>query len=157
MDLLRIDPSLRSLPSPAVYLYIENETKHQVDVYWIDFHSRLIKLTTLEPFKGTPINTYALHPWVFIDRPTGQLLNAFSEAYRIKNRQVLFGRSLGKREKVFIQSPMKSLQDITLLSLLKQLQNVDVVDRLEIPQILKRDLRKVFRIYDEHRKRLEER
>lgn len=61
-----------------------------------------------------------------------------------------------RREKVFIHLPMKRLEDLALLCLLKHLENGDVVDKLEIPQILKQDLQKVFLIYEEHKRRLQE-
>ncbi len=100
-----------------------------------------------QPFKGIPINTHTLHPWIFIDHSTGQLMYT-------NNKKVLFGRRLPKREKVFVHLPMNSLQEIALICLLKHLRDVNVVEELEIPQILKRDLRKVFLIYEEHQKRL---
>lgn len=48
MELLQLDPNLKSLPSPAAYLHILNGTKCIVDIYWIDFQSKLVRLSTLE-------------------------------------------------------------------------------------------------------------
>ncbi len=48
MELLQLDPNLKSRPSPVAYLYIENETDRTVDIFWIDFHSKLTKFLTLE-------------------------------------------------------------------------------------------------------------
>lgn len=103
----------------------------------------------VQPRKATPINTHTLHPWVFIDQCTGQLLN-------VRNQRVLYGKSTRLRELVIVHLPLKSLQDTALLCLLKHLQNVDAVEQLEIPQALKRDLRNAFRIFEEHKKRLRE-
>lgn len=114
-----------------------------------NFLQRITKILRIKPFEGTNLNTYALHPWVFIDRSSGQLLHC-------RNKPVLYGKPIATaREKVFIHLPMKSLQDITLLCLLNHLKDVKVVDKLEIPQILKQDLRKMFLIYEEHKRRLQ--
>lgn len=48
MELLQLDPNLKSLRSPVAYLYIENGTECTVDVYWIDYNSKLVRLTTLK-------------------------------------------------------------------------------------------------------------
>ncbi|KAJ6642261.1 Protein Vhl [Pseudolycoriella hygida] len=150
MELLNLRPNLRSIRSVPSRLYIENGTECTVDLYWIDYDSKLTKIATLNPNSGTPINTYSMHPWIFIDRSTGQLL-------QVRNESVLFGKPIyAQREKVYIHLPMKSLQDLALLCLLNSLESVDAVDELEIPEILKRDLRTVFLIREEHKKRLKE-
>lgn len=47
---LQLDPNLRSLRSPAAKLYIENGTERTVDIYWINYNSKLIRLSTLQVF-----------------------------------------------------------------------------------------------------------
>lgn len=94
-----------------------------------------------QPRQTIPINTYVSHPWVFIDNFTGQLLH-------VRHKPVLYGREFPTRarEKVCLHLPMKRLQNIVMESLLTHLNSVDVVDQLEIPEMLKRELRHVFRI-----------
>lgn len=73
----------------------------------------------------------------------------------MNNEPVFFGKPLRlRRQKVIVHSPLKSLQDITLIRLSEHLRDVDAVDELEIPQILKPNLRKAVQICEEHKKRL---
>lgn len=57
MELLQLDPDLKSLRSPEAWLYIENGSERTVDVFWIDYNSTLIKLATLKVDHNLQMNS----------------------------------------------------------------------------------------------------
>lgn len=48
MNSLQLSPNLKSLRSPPAFLYVENRTECTVDIYWIDYSSKLLRLFTLK-------------------------------------------------------------------------------------------------------------
>lgn len=50
-----------------------NASERNVDIYWVDFHGKLVRyFTNVEPGKKERIYTYVTHPWVARDCATGQ-------------------------------------------------------------------------------------
>lgn len=66
---LNIKSDRSELPAFVIF---ENTTQRQVDVYWVDYTSQLVRYRTLIPGDKLIINTFKTHPWVFLDKSSGE-------------------------------------------------------------------------------------
>lgn len=48
-----------------------NQTFRQVRLYWIDYQGNAVSYGSLPPGGYLDINTFATHPWIFVDWETG--------------------------------------------------------------------------------------
>lgn len=54
------------------FVIFENTTEREVDVYWVDYTSQLVRYRTLSSDDKLKINTFKTHPWVFLDKQSGE-------------------------------------------------------------------------------------
>lgn len=64
-------PILKSLNQDyKSFIRFINTTSYRVEVIWIDYNGRAKLYHTLDPNEGYSINTFATHPWIFIEETT---------------------------------------------------------------------------------------
>ena len=138
------DPNLRSLHSNIrSFVMFKNTTERIVSIYWVNYSSKFIHYTNLEPSKTCFVNTYETHPWVFKDSVSGERLH-------VKNRLVYFPEPWytsidpsGKLSRILVEInfPLRSLKSNCIWKILSLLENKKHFIELELPQTLLDDLR----------------
>lgn len=137
---------LRSIDSTdRSFIRFENKTEKCIEIIWIDYNGVMVKYGTLCPEQYLAIDTFKTHPWMFIDRVTGEkmLVGSKSLFYPPSVREVekRFGRAL--RIPVSIHMPLLPLRRISLHVVLNCLNTIGDVKRLGLPFELQRDLEKL--------------
>lgn len=121
-----------------------NTTNRIVDVFWINYSSQLQRFRTLhprsQPFK---IKTYVSHPWIFRDLLTGQLMH-------VNHQEVCWPHKSERPHIAYIQFPLQKLKTIALWQIVRDVYSEEQIDRLEIPEILMRDLKVLYGQYMTH-------
>lgn len=144
------EPRSRRSNEKAFVRFI-NGTERDIDIIWINFVGEYIRYNVLS--KGTYLdaNTYKYHPWIAVDSETkDRLLIGNSFVYNPRTtREYLQERFPGRvipenfetRVKVYITLPLYSLRQRCLLALRKQIDNIEKVDSLGLPNVLSADLK----------------
>ncbi|XP_063700341.1 protein Vhl [Culicoides brevitarsis] len=130
------------------FVIFENVTKRTIDVYWVNFTSQLVLYKTLKPLDRFMINTFQTHPWIFMDKFTGERMVVENEEVywpkpwylKIDPRQRMIRRTL-----VRIQFPLRSLKKNAMWSVVRHLQNGECIQDLQIPVSLRRELETLFK------------
>ncbi|XP_064103700.1 von Hippel-Lindau disease tumor suppressor-like isoform X1 [Macrobrachium nipponense] len=142
----RIQPARQRLmrsQNSVVHSYVRfmNRTQRFVDVYWLTYHGKRQKYTTLKPGSAYKINTYVSHPWIFRDAETKAKLVVNSE-------EVYFPRPWNEGAKIegpvvpchvteYIIIPVYSLKDRAIQIVRSQLRAPEDAYLLDIPQTLR--------------------
>lgn len=135
--------------SESAYVQFQNKTNRKIDVLWINYVGDLKKYGTLNPYENLNINTYKTHPWIFVDPKTGVKMKAGSGTifYPISNAEVIRIFRINDeriyRIPVPIRLPLFSLQEISLQKVLGLFKNINDVDNLHLPLILKKEICKL--------------
>lgn len=140
------------------FVFFLNSTQRFVNLYWMDFNGRQDFFTVLKPGAGIKANTFVTHPWIFRDSQTGERMQVkhqdifWPQLYRVRDPQ---NRSqwIPCRKLITIHQPIKSLRATCLWNYAKQIygNHTQILEREEIPNILKRDLNNVLKLIDTHR------
>lgn len=143
------NPTLRSRESiNRAFLQLVNITERTIDVYWIDYQCQLIRYAEIEPNGLVNLNTYRTHPWIFCDQRTGLKMH-------VNHQEVFWPESwaatrLVTRTKIEIHYPVQNLKTIALWKIVLHIQSDEQLERLEIPRILLRDLKVIYKNYLEY-------
>ncbi|XP_055383356.1 protein Vhl [Condylostylus longicornis] len=152
LNMERYNPNLRSKESiHSAFLLFVNTTEREVNVYWVDYQGRFVQYKKLEPGDRTVINTFSTHPWIFRDSNSGERMHA-------ENKEVFWPKPFfsdshlsnnipeSKRKQIHIHFPLRSLRENSLWAIAKLIRPT-YIDQLEIPMVLKVELREVYKDY----------
>jgi von Hippel-Lindau disease tumor supressor len=125
-----------------------NKSNRTVDVIWINFEGRLVKYNTLQPGVFLDMNTYATHPWIFLDSETQDRLVVESKEVFLPEPWYVQYRHLRREElpptpertPVYITIPVYTLRERSLQIVRDNLLQPDDAFKLELPNSLQRDL-----------------
>lgn len=130
------------------YVRFINKSNRTVDVIWIDFEGHRVKYKALQPGVFFDVNTFATHPWVFLDSETQDKLvvkckevflpEPWFVQYRHLRREDLPPRP--ERTPVHITIPLYTLRERSLQVVRDNLSQPDDAFRLELPNSLQREL-----------------
>jgi von Hippel-Lindau disease tumor supressor len=127
-----------------------NNTDRKVDVIWINFEGQHVKYKTLPPGAFFDANTYATHPWLFIDSETqDKLVVKSEEVFRPEPwYQHLLKEEPPRRPErthVYITIPIYTLRERSLQVVRNNLSQPDDAFKLELPISLQRELATMVR------------
>ncbi|CAD6232225.1 GSCOCG00001808001-RA-CDS [Cotesia congregata] len=146
-----------------------NTTPYPIDVLWINYHGQAVRYSILQPLGTLDINTFATHPWIFVEHETrDSVLNYYyfslicilffyfiffrfiAEGKDVFFPQPWFTRYLGmsrdqlpehiSRVEVHITLPIYSLRDISLRAIKRLLRHDLHAFSLDIPKSLQCEL-----------------
>jgi len=126
----------------AMYSFVRfvNCTVRRVDIVWLNYEGIGIKYKTLDPEQCVDVNTFVGHPWIFRDSDTGdKLVVQLKEVYEPVG-WVQHDGWPPKRKLVSITIPVYTLRECCIQAV-RQLVKKDEFEKLEIPQVLKEELR----------------
>lgn len=141
----------RSSTEPAFARFV-NKTHRWIDVIWINYIGGMEKYGTLSPNQFLDVNTYKSHPWIFVDRFSGERMMA-------ESKTVYYAQSFNDfclmypdiaadlrdiravRRQVFIHLPLFTLCETSSHVVLNSLRNISDIELLELPFNLRNDLR----------------
>lgn len=145
------------------FILFVNKTQRTVGVYWVDYEGKFLRYITLRPDAHTLINTYSTHPWIFKDFYTGERMQTnHNDVYWpkpfINNNGNIFNRVRSlpiqlqylNREEVYIHFPLRTLRLNALWVVVKNIKSFENINKLDIPNILKNDLKSIFKEYKRH-------
>ncbi|XP_062556452.1 protein Vhl [Armigeres subalbatus] len=144
------DPNLKSEHAEIrSFVLFKNYTERTVDIYWVNYSSKFIHYSALAPAAQVPVNTYVTHPWVFIDKLTGErmLVNGKPVYYPEPWYTNIDGNGKLNRIEVRIHYPLRSLKDICTWRVFSSLQDKHSFIGLDIPKTLIEDLRSCYNLY----------
>ncbi|XP_015115669.1 von Hippel-Lindau tumor suppressor homolog [Diachasma alloeum] len=125
-----------------------NTTTHDVEVLWIDYEGLAVRYGILNPGDRLDINTFATHPWIFVEEDT-------RDRFVVDGKDVFlpqpwFARYLDmprhelpqmiERTQVNITLPIYTLRDLSLRVIKRRLRHDYHAFLLEIPQSLQYEL-----------------
>ncbi|PSN51074.1 hypothetical protein C0J52_01538 [Blattella germanica] len=128
-----------------------NNTNRKVDVIWINYQGHHIKYRSLPPGSFSDVNTYATHPWLFIDSETqDRLVVKSQEVYRPEPWYLQFTSTRDvptrfERTNVYITIPMYSLRQRSLQVVRNSLLHPEDAFKLELPTSLQKELADMVR------------
>ncbi|XP_058819655.1 protein Vhl [Topomyia yanbarensis] len=144
------DPNLKSDHAEIrSFVLFKNFTQRTVEIYWVNYSSKFIHYSALEAAAQVPVNTYVTHPWVFIDKSTG-------ERMLVKNQPVYYPEpwysnidANGKltRIEVQIHYPLRILRDICAWKIFASLKDKKRFVDLELPKVLTEELRECYNLF----------
>jgi von Hippel-Lindau disease tumor supressor len=125
-----------------------NNSNRNVDVMWINFEGLLVKYKTLPPGTFFDVNTYATHPWVFLDSETQDKLVVKSKEVFLPEPWNVQYQHLGREElplmperiPVYITIPVYPLRQRSLQIVRNNLSQPDDAFKLELPSSLQREV-----------------
>jgi von Hippel-Lindau disease tumor supressor len=125
-----------------------NKSNRTVDVIWINFEGRLVKYKTLQPGVFLDVNTFATHPWVFLDSETHRRLVVESKEVFLPEPWYVQYSGLTREElptsvgrtPVYITFPLYTLRERSLQFVSENLSQPDDAFKLELPISLQREL-----------------
>ncbi|EAT47771.1 AAEL001105-PB [Aedes aegypti] len=126
------DPNLKSEHAEIrSFVLFKNYTERTVDIYWV------------------PVNTYVTHPWVFIDRLTGErmLVNGKPVYYPEPWYTNIDANGKLNRIEVRIHYPLRSLKGICTWKVFSLMQQKHNFLELDIPKTLVADLRSCYNLF----------
>ncbi|GJQ76451.1 Vhl [Trypoxylus dichotomus] len=136
-----------------VYVKFLNLTDRVVEIVWINYSGLYERYTLLRGRQHIDINTYKFHPWIALDVYTKDRMHLDSnyiyqpipwKEYCENNGKLYPIIPPERRILVRITLPVYSLRYWTLLRIRDLLKNPEDVDKLELPQLLISDLKKVI-------------
>ncbi|XP_066583997.1 von Hippel-Lindau disease tumor suppressor [Prorops nasuta] len=135
---------LRSIEhDKSSFVRFVNKTNRDVKIYWVDYQGRAVSYGQMAPDYYVDINTFVTHPWIFVDRDTG-------DRFTVEQRDVFFPRETitadGRhyRHRAFITLPMYTLRELTLRIIRNHLRYSHEALQLELPQNLEAELIKML-------------
>lgn len=139
-------------------LKLYNCTPYTVDIFWIDYQSNYKPYTRLNADETLPINTYVSHPWVFINRSTGEYQEVNHKNIFWPTQLILMNTNRERClscELIKIHMPLRTLKQSALLTIFRQLSNENAINELsnELPKSLIDNLTNIFKLYRENAER----
>ncbi|XP_055637225.1 protein Vhl [Toxorhynchites rutilus septentrionalis] len=144
------DPDLRSVHAEIrSFVLFRNFTQRSVDIYWVNYSSKFIHYSALEPTAQVAVNTYVTHPWVFIDKMTGErmMVNHEPVYYPVPWYNNIDASGKLGRTNVQIHFPLRSLRDICAWKIIASLRDKESFVQLELPKVLLEDLRACYNLF----------
>ncbi|KAK6633140.1 hypothetical protein RUM43_012884 [Polyplax serrata] len=132
----------------SAYVQFQNKTNRKVDILWVNYVGDLKKYGTLQPHESVNVDTYKTHPWIFIDPETGvkMKVGASTIFYPISNAEVVQRLRLNTQRTIRIPIPIRlplfTLQQISLHSVFSMIKDINDIENLELPLILKQEILK---------------
>lgn len=133
------DVSLRSKESvERAFITLINTSQRTVSVCWINYNSKLIQYSRLEPDATVPLNTYSTHPWIFKDMDTNELMH-------VEHKEVFWPKPwiLTKevhRNRVYIHFPLRSLRAAAMWSIISLIPDEAQIRNMGLPKSLEYEL-----------------
>uniref|UniRef100_A0AAY4DEQ6 von Hippel-Lindau disease tumor suppressor n=2 Tax=Denticeps clupeoides TaxID=299321 RepID=A0AAY4DEQ6_9TELE len=136
------DAPLRSLHSDAAtHVVFVNRSGALARAWWLDFSGSPVSYGDIHSREGLSMNTYLTHPWIFRATESGaRLLANHQDVYFPapttewdESGQPVFLR-------VLITAPMYSLRERCCVAI-RRLVRRDAIGRLDLPEMLKQELR----------------
>lgn len=125
-----------------------NTTNYRVEVIWIDYngHAKLYK--TLMPNEEYNINTFATHPWIFVEEETRDRFMVkcedvfMPEPWFVRYHNIPRNQWPQRIERVDVQItiPIYTLRDLSLRVIKRHLKHDYQAFLLEIPKTLQYEL-----------------
>uniref|UniRef100_A0A182VWR0 von Hippel-Lindau disease tumour suppressor beta domain-containing protein n=1 Tax=Anopheles minimus TaxID=112268 RepID=A0A182VWR0_9DIPT len=139
------EPNLRSEHSEIrSFVLFHNTTEREVDVYWVNYSSKLIHYTTLLPQAECMVNTYVTHPWVFKDKHSHERMHVRHQPVYQPDPWYTNFSSGGRlaRKEINIHFPVRTLKENCLWRIVALLvdEEESALWGLEIPRILIQEL-----------------
>ncbi|XP_052898735.1 protein Vhl [Anopheles moucheti] len=139
------EPNLRSEHSEVrAFVLFRNTTVRVVDVYWVNYSSKLIHYTTLQPRAECTVNTYVTHPWVFKDKQSDERMCVGHQPVYMPEPWYISSYSAGRliRKEVNIHFPVRTLKENCLWRIVSLLADAEgsALWELEIPRMLIQEL-----------------
>uniref|UniRef100_A0A182N4V2 von Hippel-Lindau disease tumour suppressor beta domain-containing protein n=1 Tax=Anopheles dirus TaxID=7168 RepID=A0A182N4V2_9DIPT len=139
------EPSLRSEHSEIrSFVLFRNTTERAVDVYWVNYSSKLIHYTTMQPRAECMVNTYVTHPWVFKDKQSDERMHVRHQPVYLPEPWYTNFNSAGRltRKEINIHFPIRTLTENCLWRIVTLLANGDesALAELELPRVLLQEL-----------------
>lgn len=136
------------------YVRFINNSDRKVDVIWINFEGLHVKYKTLPPGAFFDVNTYATHPWVFLDSETQDRLVVkckevfLPEPWDVRHQHLRREEFPPRPERtlVYITIPLYTLRQRSLQIVRDTLSQPDDAFKLEIPNSLQRELAAMVKI-----------
>uniref|UniRef100_A0A336MNT3 CSON001843 protein n=1 Tax=Culicoides sonorensis TaxID=179676 RepID=A0A336MNT3_CULSO len=130
------------------FVIFENATGRLIDIYWVNFTSQLVLYKSLKPMERLMMNTFQTHPWIFMDKFTGERMVVENEEVywpkpwylKIDPRQRMIRRTLVK-----IQFPLRTLKKNAMWTVVRSLKTGKAIQDLVIPLSLKNELETLFK------------
>ena len=147
-------PELKSRQSlHKSYIRFQNNTNRKVDIIWINYEGHHVKYKTLMPGSYYDVNTFATHPWLFIDSETQDRLvvqskEVFSpEPWHLQIRHLRRGEIPPRVERtnVYITIPLYPLRQRCLQVVRNNLSQPEDAFKLELPNSLRNELADMVR------------
>jgi len=141
------DNILRSCKSRQIsFVKFCNQSEQDVSIDWIDFDGRhQCYIANSKPGWQVPIKTFVGHPWMAYEcrfRHSKVFSPGRDYVYFPKPSKMVNG--LPTQYVINILTPMCSLEKLCLQTLHKYLNNKELVDELNLPKLMKEQLRKMF-------------
>lgn len=144
------DPKLKSEHAEIrSFVLFKNVTKRTVDIYWVNYSSKFVHYSELAPDAQVPVNTYVTHPWVFIDKKSGERMLVKGKSVYNPDPWYTNIDANGKlnRIEVRIHYPLRSLKGICTWNVFSSLQDKHHFIELDVPKTLIDDLRSCYNLY----------
>lgn len=126
-----------------------NKTQRTVQITWLDFHGNPIPYRTLKPNEYVDVDTYINHAWIFVDVKTKDRMCAqrhkifYAEPWYQPLQSNERRPAVNLRVCVAIHLPLYSLRMCGLLKVRDLLNSLELIDLLELPAEIKRDLHEI--------------
>uniref|UniRef100_A0A6M2DHK7 Putative e3 ubiquitin ligase vhl component von hippel-lindau tumor suppressor in s n=1 Tax=Xenopsylla cheopis TaxID=163159 RepID=A0A6M2DHK7_XENCH len=131
-----------------VFLRFTNCSNRIVAIFWIDYLGYVKLYKILKPLEFIDVNTFVGHPWIFTDIKTRERYIAegqriFYPQPKYKNKVELTSPENPEpiRINVKISPPLRNLKILSLMVLAKKLIREKDVEQLDLPAMLKQELK----------------
>ncbi|XP_058448043.1 protein Vhl [Malaya genurostris] len=144
------DPNLKSDHAEIrSFVLFKNLTQRTVEIFWVNYSSKFIHYSALEPSAQVPVNTYVTHPWVFIDKSTGERMLVRNQAVYYPEPWYTNIDPNGKlaRIEVQIHYPLRNLRNICTWKIFATLTDKQRFTELELPKVLIEELRECYNLF----------
>ncbi|KAK0182750.1 hypothetical protein PV327_000851 [Microctonus hyperodae] len=140
-----IIPLLKSIENrERVLVTFINTTPYTAEILWINFEGQAVRYAVLDSHKACGINTYVTHPWIFMERETGdRFMVEGKDVYMpraVCSTQNMLMDSRSQRINVFITLPIYTLRDIAMRVIKRHLRYDKQAFTLDIPRALQYEL-----------------
>ncbi|KAI2665454.1 von Hippel-Lindau disease tumor suppressor [Labeo rohita] len=132
---------LKSLNSDnPTFISFINRSNRNAEAWWLDFKGEPVSYGDIQPRTSLKMRTYLTHPWIFRASDGAKLLANLSEVYFPTPVQYdEFGYP--RYQPVYVTAPVYSLQEYCI-RLIRSLVRKEDIRKLEIPEGLRKDLRR---------------
>ncbi|KAL7828032.1 hypothetical protein AOLI_G00311840 [Acnodon oligacanthus] len=130
---------LKSLHSHhQTFIDFVNRSSGKARAWWLDFSGAPVSYGDIRPGRTLKMNTFLTHPWIFRASDGSKLLANFREVY-FPTAAEYGDDGYPLFHAVLVTTPVYTLQECCL-KLIRKLVRKEDVDKLEIPEFLRKDI-----------------